>query len=302
MSGAAINIIVAPWFERRRGLALSWALNGGSAGGVVIAPVLVLAISRFGFAAGLDTAAAVMLAVLIPVAVLVLRPRRPGEHDSADLCSGLDSPSHSAAASSDEVAEFRPARVLRTRAFLTISIPFALALTAQVGLLTHQVAFLAPTIGTIAAGWAVGLTTFAAVVGRVATGFVVDRFDRRVVTSLNFVVQAFGMGILAASTGRSMLYLGCVIFGIGVGNATTLPGLIVQQEFPKQHFARLISIVVAINQFTFAFGPTLLAQLQRLKGTYTAVLLVCFAMEIAAAIIVLSPAVTRRRAPASPDI
>jgi len=27
MSGAAINIIVAPWFERRRGLALSWALN-----------------------------------------------------------------------------------------------------------------------------------------------------------------------------------------------------------------------------------------------------------------------------------
>jgi len=27
MSGAAINIVVAPWFERRRGLALSWALN-----------------------------------------------------------------------------------------------------------------------------------------------------------------------------------------------------------------------------------------------------------------------------------
>ena len=79
-----------------------------------------------------------------------------------------------------------------------------------------------------------------------------------------------------------MLNLGCVIFGIGVGNATTLPGLIVQQEFPKQHFARLISIVVAINQFTFAFGPTLLAQLQRLKGTYTAALLVCCAMEIAA--------------------
>jgi MFS family permease len=55
MSGAAINIIVAPWFERRRGLALSWALNGGSVGGVVIAPMLVLAISRFGFAADPDT-------------------------------------------------------------------------------------------------------------------------------------------------------------------------------------------------------------------------------------------------------
>ena len=27
MSGAAINIIVAPWFDKRRGLAVSWALK-----------------------------------------------------------------------------------------------------------------------------------------------------------------------------------------------------------------------------------------------------------------------------------
>jgi MFS family permease len=157
-------------------------------------------------------------------------------------------------------------------------------------------------IGTVAAGWAVGLTTFAAVVGRVATGFVVDRFDRRVVTSLNFIVQALGMGILAASPEPSLLYLGCVLFGIGLGNATSLPGLIVQQEFPKQHFARIISIVVAINQFTFAFGPTLLARLQHAEGTYTAALLVCLAMEIAAAIVVSLPAVTWHRVPASPEI
>ena len=40
MSGAAINIIVAPWFDTRRGLAVSWALNGASAGGIIIAPLL----------------------------------------------------------------------------------------------------------------------------------------------------------------------------------------------------------------------------------------------------------------------
>ena len=33
MSGAAINIIVAPWFERRRGLAVSLALNGAAPAG-----------------------------------------------------------------------------------------------------------------------------------------------------------------------------------------------------------------------------------------------------------------------------
>jgi MFS family permease len=298
MSGAAINIIVAPWFERRRGLALSWALNGGSAGGVVIVPLLVLSISRFGFTVGLNTAAAVLLAILIPVVMLVLRPKRVEEHDPADLCPASTEPRPSAKTSANESAAFRLGAILRSRAFITTSIPFALALTAQVGLLTHQVAVLSPTIGTIAAGWAVSLTTFAAVAGRIATGFVVDRLNRRAVASLNFATQAFGIGILATSTEGSMLYLGCLLFGAGVGNATSLPGLIVQQEFPKQHFARTISLVVALNQFSFAFGPTLLAQLQRAGGGYTAALLACFAAEIVAAIVVLLPAVAQRRATA----
>jgi MFS family permease len=139
------------------------------------------------------------------------------------------------------------------------------------------------------------LTTFAAVAGRIATGFLVDRFNRRAVASFNFATQAFGIGILVATTESSMLYLGCLLFGAGVGNATSLPGLIVQQEFPKQHFARTVSLVVAANQFSFAFGPTLLAQLQRTSGGYTAALLACLAAEIVAAIVVLSPAVIRRR-------
>src|SRR5262249_14886910 len=107
MSGAAINIIVAPWFEKRRGLALSWAMNGGSAGGVVIAPLLVLLISQFGFAAGIDLAAAVMLAVLIPVAMLALRPKRVDEHDPADICSQLGNASPPNSTSSAEIAAFR---------------------------------------------------------------------------------------------------------------------------------------------------------------------------------------------------
>jgi MFS family permease len=205
-----------------------------------------------------------------------------------------------AAASTNEGLEFRLGAVLRSRAFIMTSVPLALALTAQVGLLTHQIAFLSPFIGTIAAGWAVSLTTFAAVAGRIATAFILDRFNRRIIASLNFIVQAFGVGILAASTGESALYLGCLLFGVGVGNATSLPGLIVQQEFPKSHFAQIVSLIVAINQFSFAFGPTLLAQLQHAAGTYTAALLVCLVMEIAAAIVVLSPAAVRRHGTALP--
>jgi MFS family permease len=86
-----------------------------------------------------------------------------------------------------------------------------------------------------------------------------------------------------------MLYLGCALFGLGVGNMITLPGMIVQQEFPRVHFSRVISLVVGINQFTFAFGPALLGYLQGGQGNYSFALLACLVVEMAAAVIVVAP-------------
>src|SRR2546425_1398409 len=64
MSGAAINIILAPWFERRPGLAVSIAFNGATLGGVGVAPALIPIIGAVGFTRVLACAAVVLLAVL----------------------------------------------------------------------------------------------------------------------------------------------------------------------------------------------------------------------------------------------
>jgi MFS family permease len=293
MSGAAINIIVAPWFDRRRGLAVSWALNGASAGGIIIAPLLTFLTARFGFVFAMVSVSASMLATLIPVAMAVLRPRGTEEYDPVECTAGSDKARFSTASAAE--ASLRLTTLLRSGVFISISVPFALGLTAQVGFLTHQIGFLSPSIGTVAAGWAVSLTTFAAVLGRVATGHIADRYDRRAVACVNFMVQMLGMAILATATEPAMLYIGCALFGLGVGNTTSLPGLLVQQEFPKQHFARIVSLVVAINQFSFAFGPSLLGQLEHAEGSYSVALLVCLSMEALAALIIISPAVTRYR-------
>jgi MFS family permease len=230
-----------------------------------------------------------------PVTLVVLRPRRADECDPVERGGDLETAAQSSPASAVKASGFRLTTLLRSGVFISISVPFALALTAQVGFLTHQMGFLSPTIGTVAAGWAVSLTTFAAVLGRIVTGYIADRFDRRVVACVNFIVQMFGMATLATATAPAMLYLGCALFGLGVGNTTSLPGLLVQQEFPKQHFARIVSLVVAINQFSFAFGPSLLGQLERAEGSYRTGLLACLLMEGLAALIVISPAIIRYR-------
>ena len=81
MGVVVIAAVVSLWFVRRRGLAISLALTGASSGGIVVTPLLVLLVERFGFATAMIVAMAVMVAVLVPVAVAWIRPpsrQRPG--------------------------------------------------------------------------------------------------------------------------------------------------------------------------------------------------------------------------------
>jgi hypothetical protein len=54
-----------------------------------------------------------------------------------------------------------------------------------------------------------------------------------------------------------------------------------------------VSLVIAINQFTFAFGPALLGYLQRAHGGYPTALLACLTAEATAAFIVVLPLLGR---------
>jgi hypothetical protein len=65
------------------------------------------------------------------------------------------------------------AKLVRRLAFWTISIPFALALVAQVGFIVHQIALLEPKIGRGSAGFAVSVMTLMAIAGRLGLGLIV---------------------------------------------------------------------------------------------------------------------------------
>ncbi|WP_428670075.1 MFS transporter [Reyranella sp.] len=278
MGGGSINTIIAQWFNRRRGLAASLALNGATCGGLLFAPAFAWAIDTLGFATACMAAVAFVLATLWPLALFALRPRRDGEHDAGDEPS----------AAHDIGGEpMSRGQLLREPRYLTMVGAFSLGLLAQISFISHQVAYLEPTLGLKGAGWAVSATSLSALVGRLAVGLVIDRVDRRAASAAVLCVQVSAMIVLLSSESLFGLYLGCVLFGFGVGNLITLPGLIVQQEFPRRDFARAVSLNVAINQLVAATGPSILGVLHDLSGSYRTSLMVCLALQLAAAILVL---------------
>ncbi|MFO1198295.1 MAG: MFS transporter [Burkholderiaceae bacterium] len=287
MSSSAINAIIAPWFDRRRGTALSLALTGASFGGIAVIPLVTAATRALGYREGLTLAALALGVIMLAVSARCF-VRSPG-----DVGQGVDgdppsAPAPEAAARSGDVAQ--PAwplrRILASREFLTTAGPFSVGLTIQVGVLTHQISMLQGPLGSDGAAWAVSLTTAAAVLGRLVAGAAMDRFSRRAIAALNFVVQAGGLLLLAAGTSRAGLYAGCLLAGLAVGNMITFAGLLIHREFPSSQFNRVNRLAVGVGQILYATGPLAMSVAKQAAGGYGAPLYACAALACAASVVV----------------
>jgi MFS family permease len=274
----SISNVLGLWFDRQRGLAISLALNGASSGGILVAPVLVIAIAATGFAPAMVGAAAVMAAILVPAIMLWID--RPPARVTSHPPQGGPERARTAAAWT------RP-RALRSVAFWSVAAPFAMALMAQVGFLVHQIAFLEPALGRTLAGSAVAVLTVTAIIGRLALGAFALRLDLRNVTALSLISQAGALLAMTQTTDPALLLTACAVFGLSAGNLISLPALIIQREFEAASFGMLVGLSTAIGQFTYGLGPGLLGVVRDASGGYAAALALCMALEIIAAVVVL---------------
>jgi hypothetical protein len=287
MGAAAINAIVAPWFVARRPAALAAAYNGASIGGVVFSPLWVFAIERIGFAAAAAIVGAVMTAAVIVLAVVFFArtPQQMGLAPDGRPATSLAQPSPPSPA--------RPAPLRSDRRFLTLAAGMALGLFAQIGLLAHLFSLLTPALGAQAAGFAMGAATAAAIGGRTLVGAMLPPgADRRLIACASYAAQVAGsLALLAAGGDRVvLLLLGVLLFGAGVGNATSLPPLIAQVEFTREQVGRVVALIVAVGQGFYAFAPAAFGAIRELAPTTdsaSAVFLVAASLQGAAIVALL---------------
>jgi predicted MFS family arabinose efflux permease len=264
------------WFDHKRGMAISLALNGASFGGIIGVPLLVAAIGAFGFSGALLAVAIVMVVLMVPVILIFVGP--PPRH-AGNLVQA-------AAAEAPSSTRIR-AQAFRDVAFLSVSIAFALVLFAQVGFIVHLIAFLDPVIGRSGAAVAVALLTAMAVAGRLLFSTVIDRLNQRLASAISFVSQAVALAIIINAHNQIVLIAACGLFGFSVGNLITLPSLIVQREFDSRAFGVLVSLLTAINQITYAFGPGVIGLLRDLSGSYVLPFYGCIGLELLAAALIM---------------
>ncbi|WP_286936185.1 MFS transporter [Achromobacter sp. UBA4530] len=287
LGAAAVNALIAPWFVRRRPAALGMAYNGASVGGIVFSPLWVFLIAQAGFAQAALWVGIAMVAVIAVLShkVFKVTPQQIGQAPDGDLSGGVPSVGVPSAGSSSDgsssdgiqssgtppaTAPSRAAqesaapptprlaiKLRQDRAFVTLAAGMALGLFAQIGLIAHLLSLLAPILGAQTAGLAMGLATASAIAGRSLVGWLMPPgADRRKIACAAYAVQIAGSLVLMLAADHAWaLWTGVVLFGSGIGNATSLPPLIAQTEFSREQAARVVPLIVALSQGAYAFAP-----------------------------------------------
>src|SRR5512139_378136 len=248
MGAAAVNQIVSPWFVRARPAALSMAYNGASIGGVVFSPLWVAAIAFMSFPVAAP-AIAVVTAVTIWLLADLMLSKTPQQLGL--MPDGGAGGTSAIPVTSPSAKPLPGSRLWCDLRFLTLTAGMALGLFAQIGLIAHLFSLLVPAFGAQLAGIAMGVATAAAILGRTLVGWLMPvGADRRLVACASYVVQIAGSiaFLVAAGTNIPLLLTGVILFGAGIGNATSLPPLIAQVEFTQQDVPRVVALIVAMAQ------------------------------------------------------
>jgi MFS family permease len=263
MGAAAVNAAIAPWFISKRPAALAMAYNGASIGGVVFSSAWVYLINQLGFGLAALVVGGVSVGVIAVLSfkVFALHPEHLGQY-----ADGADQPP---AETVCPPASASPSSSLWcNRQFVTLAAGMSLGLFAQIGLITHLFLLLVQHLSEQQAGLAMGVATASAIAGRTLVGWLMPvNANRRNVACLSYAVQVLGcLVMLGVGQWPGLVWLGVMLFGAGIGNATSLPPLIAQAEFPRQQTQRVVALIVATAQACYAFAPAIFGVVKSFSG------------------------------------
>lgn len=267
MGAVAVNTIVAVWYHKNRPAALSKAYNGASVGGVIFSPLWVALIAWMGFTGAASFVGVIVIVVVLLLASYVFTKTPESIGQSLDDDYSIKTVSQHLERNRSETL---PGSALwRNWAFITLSAGMAIGLFAQIGLLAHLFNLFSPAVGAQQMGWLMGMGTACAIGGRSIAAWAVQRFgNRRTVAAVGYLIQALGSATLLLSGGDNiwLITLGVMLFGSGIGNATSIPPLVAQSDFAPGDVTRVVALIVAIGQGTYAFAPAFFGLLQSYGG------------------------------------
>ncbi len=247
------QVLIANWFRAARGRAMGYAYLGLGLGGTV-SPLLVhWLIETFGWRRAFEAIGAVIVATLVPIAVLVTRssPRDLGLQPDG----GLSNPAVTEAASA-------PSRTVRdaigTANFWLLLLGSTLVIGAIGTVISHFILFLKDEgYSSGSASRALSLLLFSSLAGRVVVGYFADSFIRKNVMALFYLTLALAIPMLVLDR-RARVVMGfAILFGFAMGADYMLIPLVAADCFGLSSLGKILALIIMSDSLGQTFGPVM---------------------------------------------
>lgn len=245
--------VVAQWFDRQRGLALGIAMAGVGLGAIVVPQLATFLIAHFGWRlAYVGLGVAVLVIAWLPVSIFLREP--PGFLPMAQRAPGPASAALAASAIPGMLARDG----FKTWRFWSLTLAFFLAVVAINGSLTQVVALLTDRgISQALAVSALSAAGLALIVGRIFSGWCLDRYWGPYVALVFFLIPIVGIALLMSGLEGMAPLAGAVLCGLGIGADVDLMAFFVSRYFGMKEYAKLYGVMLSLFTLANGVGPAL---------------------------------------------
>jgi MFS family permease len=275
-SPIAYSKAIAAWFDKDRGLALGIAIAGVGLGVAAMPLLATWMITEVGWReafAGLG--AAIIVIGFIPALLFVREPPYRSDHVIAGRPAVPGS-------------TFRDA-VFHDWRFWAMTIAFFIGVVAINGMLTRVVPLLSDRgIPIFVAVKALAIAGIALTVGRIVSGWSLDRVHGPYVACTFFLSAMIGITLLATGVEGSMVFVATVLCGLGIGAEVDLMAFFVSRYFGLRSFGAIYGTLFALFSVGNAVGPYLMDLSFRHAGSYVP-MMIAFVVSLAVACGLLLP-------------
>jgi sugar phosphate permease len=281
------QVMLSRWFDAGRGRAMGIAYLGIGVGGALV-PLLAHALTEaVGWRTALQVLGVLMIAIAFPLAFVVREPQADSTPGGApaNIAGGTEG--------ADSILD-----VLRQPAFYLLALGSMASIGAVGGTTQNLKLFFAMDRGMAQGRVAelISLVLVGSIAGRLLMGWLADRWPKKRVMLLVYLIVALTIPLLWAAPSPATLRAAAVLFGVGLGGDYMIIPLMAAELFGLRRMGRVMGIVLTADGVAEAVVPMAVAALRDQSGSYGPgfALLVSLAALGAAAVSLLPRRLTPR--------
>lgn len=269
---------VASRFDASRGMAIAVVVCGAGVAATIIPPLTAWLLQHHGWRGGFIGLGLIWAVAVIPVLILFFR----GAYDGRKRA-----PKDEVRASSETMPGMTLAQGIRSAPFYRLGLAGGFFAFVAIGMIVHFVPILRDS-GldlTTAAGIA-GTIGLASLAGRFGTGFLLDRFDARIVAAVAFALPTLSAGLLLFGGGPLVLTIAALTIGFSLGSELDVTFYLATRYFGLKSYGVLMSAMMGFLAVGMALGPVTAGAIFDRTDSYSAFLWLTIPLVLVASLLV----------------